>query len=87
MQSKWQYVVGAITMSEQSIKNLCKANKVLLENIIDSESVSLEDKERVAKRMKILLDQIAFWTIQNNQERIIYDLTENVRWIMKEYSE
>jgi hypothetical protein len=74
-------------MSEQSIKNLCKANKVLLENIIDSESFSLEDKERISKRMKILLDQIAFWTIQNNQERIIYDLAENVRWIMKEYSE
>ena len=74
-------------MSEESIKNLCKANKILLEDIINNESFSLEDKERISQRMKILLEQIAFWSIQNNRKRIIYDLRENVRWILKEFQE
>ena len=78
--------VGATAMTEGQIQNLIKANKVLLEDVLTNESFSLEEKEIIRDRLGILTKQLAFWTQRDNQERFIYDLKDQIRWMLKNYS-
>jgi hypothetical protein len=73
-------------MTNGQIQNLIKANKVLLEDVLGNESFSLEEKEIIRDRLGILTKQLAFWTHQDNQERFIYDLKDQVKWMLKNYS-
>ena len=70
-------------MTDGQIQNLIKANKVLLEDVLTNESFSLQDKEIVRDRLDILTKQLAFWTQRDNQERFIYDLKDQIRWMLK----
>ena len=73
-------------MTEGQIKNLIQANKVLLEEVLTNDDFSLEDKVAIKERLEIVTKQLAFWTTQDNQERFIYDLKDQVNWMLKNYS-
>jgi len=73
-------------MTEGQINNLIKANKVLIKDVLTNDSFSLEDKQLIKDRIKILTQQLAFWTAQHNQERFVYDLRDQVKWMLKNYS-
>lgn len=79
-------VVGVDAMTEGQIKNLIQANKVLLEEVLTNDDFSLEDKVAIKERLEIVTKQLAFWTTQDNQERFIYDLKDQVNWMLKNYS-
>lgn len=72
---------------KDSIPNLIKANKILTEDIIENESFSLEDKELLRERLCILIDQLSFWTQQDNLERFAYDLRDQINWIIQNFAE
>lgn len=79
-------VVGVDAMSEQHIENLISANKVLVEDVLTNDSFSLEDKESVREKLGILTQQLSFWTEQNNQDRFCYDLKDQIKWMLKNFS-
>tara|TARA_Y100000289_G_scaffold62654_1_gene72196 strand:+ start:52454 stop:52675 length:222 start_codon:yes stop_codon:yes gene_type:complete len=73
-------------MTEGQINNLIQANKVLIEDVLTNDSFTSEDKQIIRDRVKILTQQLAFWTQQDNQERFVYDLRDQVKWMLKNYS-
>lgn len=79
-------VVGVDAMNDQSIQNLINANKIILEDIISNKSFSVEEKDRVRDRLKILIQQLGFWTEQDNKDRFFYDLKDHVNWMLKSFS-
>ena len=79
-------VVGEDVMDEGQIKNLIQANKVLLEEVLTNDDFSLEDKVAIKERLEIVTKQLAFWTAQDNQERFLYDLKDQIKWMLKNYS-
>ena len=79
-------VVGVDVMTEGQINNLIQANKVLIEDVLTNDSFTSEDKQIIRDRVKILTQQLAFWTQQDNQERFVYDLRDQVKWMLKNYS-
>jgi hypothetical protein len=78
--------VGVDVMTEGQINNLIQANKVLIEDVLTNDSFTSEDKQIIRDRVKILTQQLAFWTQQDNQERFVYDLRDQVKWMLKNYS-
>ena len=72
--------------TDGQIQNLKKANKVLLEDVLTNESFSLQDKEIIRDRLGRLTERLALWTQIDNQERFIYDLKDQIRWMLKNYS-
>lgn len=79
-------VVGVDAMSEQHIKNLISANKVLVEDVLTNDSFSIEEKEKIKDRLEILTAQLWFWTQEDNKERFCYELKEHINWMLKNYS-
>lgn len=79
-------VVGVDVMSEQHIKNLISANKVLVEDVLSNDSFSIEEKEKIKDRLEILTEQLWFWTQQDNKERFCYELKDHINWMLKNYS-
>lgn len=73
-------------MTEGEIQNLIKANRVLLEDVLTNNSFSMEAKKVIRDRLEIVTKQLAFWTQQNNQQRFAYDLKDQVKWMLKNYS-
>ena len=73
-------------MTDGQIKNLIKANRVLIEDVLTNDSFSEEDKKVINDRMGILRKQLKFWVEQDNQERFAYDLKDQIRWMLKNYS-
>ena len=70
------------------------AIKYLLEFIVIVLGISVSfwvnqiavEKNENKERVKILTQQLAFWTQQDNQERFVYDLRDQVKWMLKNYS-
>lgn len=79
-------VVGVNAMTDGQIKNLIKANRVLIEDVLTNDSFSEEDKKVINDRIGILRKQLKFWVEQDNQERFAYDLKDQIRWMLKNYS-
>ena len=79
-------VVGVDAMTDGQIKNLIKANRVLIEDVLTNDSFSEEDKKVINDRIGILRKQLKFWVEQDNQERFAYDLKDQIRWMLKNYS-
>ncbi len=79
-------VVGVNAMSEQHIKNLISANKVLVEDVLTNDSFSIEEKEKIKDRLEILTEQLWFWTQQDNKERFCYELKDHINWMLRNYS-
>lgn len=73
-------------MSEQHIKNLISANKILVEDVLTNDSFSIEEKEKIKDRLEILTEQLWFWTQQDNKERFCYELKEQINWMLRNYS-
>lgn len=78
--------VGVDVMSEQHIKNLISANKILVEDVLTNDSFSIEEKEKIKDRLEILTEQLWFWTQQDNKERFCYELKEQINWMLRNYS-
>ena len=79
-------VVGVNAMTDGQIKNLIKANRVLIEDVLTNDSFREEDKKVINDRIGILRKQLKFWVEQDNQERFAYDLKDQIRWMLKNYS-
>ena len=79
-------VVGVDAMTDGQIKNLIKANRVLIEDVLTNDSFSEEDKKVINDRIRILRKQLKFWVEQDNQERFAYDLKDQICWMLKNYS-
>ena len=73
-------------MTEDQIKNLISANKILMEDVLTNDSFTLQDKQDIAERLDILTKQLAFWMEENNKERFFYDLKKHINWMLKNYS-
>jgi hypothetical protein len=68
------------------IKKLVAVNRVIAKDILENPLFEVEDLERVQARMDDLIDQLQFWTEQDNKERFLYELKDYINWILKEYS-
>lgn len=73
-------------MTEDQIKNLISANKILMEDVLTNDSFTIQDKQDIAERLDILIKQLAFWMEENNKERFFYDLKKHINWMLKNYS-
>ena len=71
-------------MSE--LDNLIQANQMLLEDVITNDSFSTEDMIEIRDRIGILINQLEFWTGQDNTERFCYDLKKHIHWMLENYS-
>jgi hypothetical protein len=71
-------------MSE--LDNLIQANQMLLEDVISNDSFSTEDMIEIRDRIGILINQLEFWTGQDNAERFCYDLKKHIHWMLENYS-
>lgn len=68
------------------ILNLVNCNKMIHEDIINNDSFEEEDLEIINKRMGELMNQLAFWAEQDNEERFGYELKNHVQWLIKNFS-
>jgi len=79
--------VGVLIMEMNDyILNLVNCNKMIHEDIINNDSFEEEDLEIINKRMGELMNQLAFWAEQDNEERFGYELKNHVQWLIKNFS-
>jgi hypothetical protein len=72
--------------SDQHKKNLLLANKILIEDALDNNELSIEENQLLSDRLETLKAQLIFWMSQGNQERFCYDLQAHIRWMLKTFN-
>ena len=72
-------------MTDGQIQNLIKANKVLLQNALANNSFSEEDKNAIYDRIYIVRQQLRFWEEEDDRERYVYDLKDQIRWMLRNF--
>jgi hypothetical protein len=73
--------------SDQHTKNLLKANKILIEDVLDNDELTIEESQLLSGRLETLKAQLVFWIAQKNQERFCYDLEAHIKWMLKTFDE
>ena len=73
-------------MIEAQIEGMLKANKLILEDIVENGGFSLEELTIILDRHESLLNNLSFWLIQNNSKRFLYELTNHISWLLKNFS-
>jgi uncharacterized protein YktB (UPF0637 family) len=68
------------------LRKLVESNLLIGEDIVNNDSFTTEDLMVVQDRMKTLIDQLIFWTEQDNDERFCYDLKDHLNWLLENYS-
>lgn len=68
------------------LQALAQANLLIGEDIIKNDSFTTEDLIKVQARMEILIEQLIFWTEQDNSERYCYELKNHLNWLLENYS-
>ena len=72
--------------TEEYIKNLVNASKLMHEDIINNDSFSAKELEIVQDRMTELHKNLEFFMDQGDANRFIYELKNHLQWIIKNYS-
>jgi len=72
--------------TEEYIKNLVNASKLIHEDIINNDSFSVEDLEVIQGRMTELYGNLEFFMNQGDAKRFVYELKNHIQWIIKNYS-
>ena len=72
-------------MSDVRVKTLLKANKILAQHVLESENFSDDDKELFSQKLGELMTQVNFWSDQNNNQRLGYELMEHIKWTFATY--
>lgn len=68
------------------LRELVESNLLIGEDIVNNDSFTTEDLIVVQDRMKTLIDQLIFWTEQDNDKRFYYDLKDHLNWLLENYS-
>lgn len=72
--------------TEEYIKNLVNASKLMHEDIINNDSFSVEELEVIQGRMTELHENLEFFMNQGDANRFIYELKNHLQWVIKNYS-
>ena len=73
-------------MNDESIKALVSANKLILDDIINSGNFSIEELELVSNKTGDLIENLAFWLDQDNSDRFFYELKNYLNWLLENFS-
>ncbi len=72
--------------TEEYIKNLINANKLIHEDILNNDSFSADELEIVQSRMVDLHENLEFFMERGDSNRFVYELKNHLQWIIKNYS-
>lgn len=72
--------------TEEYIKNLVNASKLMHEDILNNDSFSVEELEVIQGRMTELHENLEFFMNQGDANRFIYELKNHLQWVIKNYS-
>ena len=72
--------------TEEYIKNLVNANKLIHEDILNNDSFSADELEVIQNRMLDLHNNLEFFMNQGDVNRFIYELRNHIQWVIKNYS-
>ena len=73
-------------IEDQYLKSLVKANSMIVEDMLTNNSFEVEDLELVQSKMSSMIEQLEFWSLQDNRERFIYELKSHIAWLLKTFS-
>ena len=73
-------------MNDEAIKALVSANKLILDDIINSGNFSIEELELVSKKTGDLIENLSFWFHQDNSDRFFYELKNYLNWLLENFS-
>lgn len=71
---------------EEYIKMLLRSNQLIGEDILTNDSFTEQDLMEVRDRVSTLIEQLEFWTEQDNPERFCYELNNHIQWMIDNYS-
>ena len=57
-----------------------------VEDMLTNNSFEVEDLELVQSKMSSMIEQLEFWSLQDNRERFIYELKSHIAWLLKTFS-
>ena len=77
---------GGMMETEEYIKNLVNANKLIHEDILNNDSFSADELEVIQNRMLDLHNNLEFFMNQGDVNRFIYELRNHIQWVIKNYS-
>lgn len=72
--------------TEEYIKNLINANKLIHEDILNNDSFAVEELEEIQNKMGELSENLGFFMRQGDANRFIYELKNHLQWVIKNYS-
>ena len=72
--------------TEEYIKNLINANKLIHEDILNNDSFAVEELEEIQHKMGELFENLQFFMRQGDINRFIYELKNHLQWVIKNYS-
>ena len=72
--------------TEEYIKNLINANKLIHEDIINNDSFSADELEVIQNRMLDLHNNLEFFMERGDANRFVYELKNHLQWVIKNYS-
>lgn len=73
-------------MNGEAIEALVSANKLILEDIINSGNFSIEELELVSNKTGDLIENLTFWFDQDNSDRFFYELKSYLNWLLENFS-
>lgn len=73
-------------VEDQYLKSLVKANSIIVEDMLTNNNFKVEELELVQSKMASMIEQLEFWSLQDNRERFCYELKEHINWMLKNYS-
>ena len=72
--------------TEEYIKNLVNASKLIHEDIINNDSFSADELEVIQDRMTDLHNNLEFFMERGDANRFVYELKNHLQWVIKNYS-
>lgn len=72
--------------TEEYIKNLINANKLIHEDILNNDSFSSNELEKIQNKMGDLYENLQFFMERGDVNRFIYELKNHLQWVIKNYS-
>lgn len=72
--------------AEEYIKNLVNANKLIHEDILNNDSFSVDELEKIQNKMGELSENLKFFMNQGDANRFVYELKNHLQWVIKNYS-
>jgi hypothetical protein len=73
-------------VEDQYLKSLVKANSIIIEDMLTNNNFKAEELELVQSKMASMIEQLEFWSLQDNRERFAYELKSHIAWLLKTFS-